>query len=342
MEVVDQLASCPAHAQRSIVTIGNFDGLHMGHRAVIADLCADAAAAGHASAVVTFEPHTMATVRPDTAPRRLTTRERKIELLDQLGVDYAVVVDFDSERASQPPSEFVQEVLVDCLHASEVTVGDDFRFGYRARGDIDLLRQLGVENDFVVSPVRIVSGPDGPYSSTQVRIHLAKGEMEAVTAALVRPYDVRGTVIRGDRRARDLGYPTANIDPAEHFLPMSEIALPPFGVYAARVRVLTDDECSAGWSDAVVSFGFRPTLRREGDDPRPLIEAHIFDETVDLYGRRIDVAFVRRLRDEAVFDGFAELRARIDKDAIEARRVLAEAPSHERAYFTRSFWPKLW
>ena len=318
------------------MTVGNFDGVHKGHVSVIDQLGEIADELGAATAVVTFEPHTLETIRPGIAPQRLTSAGRKVELLAGHELDFATVLTFDKDRAAQPAEDFVEEILVGCLHARVVMVGEDFRFGKAAAGDVELLRRLGQEFGFRVEPIRIVAGPDGPYSSTTIRAQLAQGRLGAVADALGRDYDLRAQVIRGDERGRELGFPTANVDPGD------KLATPPLGVYAGRVRRIGADAAAGtepgtahtmvmgDWMPAVINFGVRPTFRSTsgkddtGNDARPLIEAHVFDFDDDIYGDTVDVSFADFLRPEQRFDSIDALKSQIATDAQAARAVLGD------------------
>lgn len=316
MQIVDHLEATPRPPEGCVITIGNFDGVHLGHRALIRTLEREADRIGASVALVTFEPHTLEAVRPDLAPQLLTSTARKTELLAETGVDYLTIVTFDADRAHQPAEDFVKEILVDRLHAREVMVGEDFHFGHRARGDISLLERMGTDLGFGVSPVHLVAGPDGPYSSTSTRRLVASGDVEAAALALGRPHEVRGVVVHGDERGRTIGFPTANV------VPGPKVCVPAVGVYAGRVRVVGDGD-PARWHDAVVNFGVRPTFRGDpGSVATPLVEAHLFDFDGDLYDSEVDVGFVARLRDERRFDGVAELRDQIEDDARAARARL--------------------
>lgn len=315
MQIIDHLEATPRPPEGCVVTIGNFDGVHLGHRAVIASLEREAQRIGASVALVTFEPHTLEVVRPERAPQLLTSTARKTELLEETGVDYLTIVTFDAERARQPAEDFVHEILVDRLHAREVMIGADFHFGNRARGDIGLLDRMGREIGFGVRPIELVEGPDGPYSSTAIRALVTAGDVEVAAAALGRPHEVRGTVVAGDRRGRTIGFPTANVVPGPRF------CVPAMGVYAGRVRLV--GEAGADWHPAVVNFGVRPTFRSDpGSEPAPVIEAHLLDYDGDLYDREVDVGFVARLRDERRFGDLDELRTQIAVDASEARTRL--------------------
>lgn len=316
MQVVDHLEATPRPPEGCVITIGNFDGVHLGHRALIASLEREAERIGAAVALVTFDPHTLEMVRPEKAPQLLTTTARKSELLEETGVDYLTIVTFDAYRARQPAEDFVEEILVDRLHAREVMIGEDFHFGHRARGDIALLERMGKELGFGVTPVHLVEGPDGPYSSTLIRRKVAAGEVEDAAAALGRPHEIFGTVVHGDERGRTIGFPTANV------VPGSRMCVPAVGVYAGRVRLGSDPDRSR-WHDAVINFGVRPTFRAEPDsEARPVVEAHLLDFAGDLYGEDVDIGFVARLRDEQRFGGVEELRSQIAADASAARSRL--------------------
>lgn len=304
-----------------MVTIGNFDGVHVGHRAVIEGLRTAADKIGASTAIVTFEPHTLEVLRPGHAPPRLTNLERKLELFDETSLDYGMVLLFDRERAAQEAEEFVREILVDRLHTKAVMVGEDFRFGRHAKGDVGLLTRLGRDLGFEVLPVEIVSGPHGKYSSTAVREAVLDGHLDSAAHALTRPHDVRGLVVEGDRRGRTLGFPTANADVGEG------MCLPPLGVYAARVRIVHEKALGHAelgkWRDAIVNFGVRPTFREQGGDARPLIEAHLLDYAGDLYGEAIDVAFISHVRAEERFESADALKHQIGRD-VEAVRAILE------------------
>lgn len=316
MQIVDHLEATPRPPEGCVITIGNFDGVHLGHRALIRSLEREADRIGASVALVTFEPHTLEAVRPEHAPQLLTSTARKTELLAETGVDYLTIVSFDTARAHQPAEDFVKEILVGRLHAREVMIGEDFHFGHRARGDITLLEHMGAELGFGVRPIHLIEGPDGPYSSTAIRRLVASGDVEQAAAALGRPHEVRGVVVHGDQRGRTIGFPTANVVPGPKF------CVPAVGVYAGRVRVVGDGD-PARWHDAVVNFGVRPTFRADpASAPAPLVEAHLFDFDGDLYDREVDVGFVARLRDERRFGGVDELRHQIEADAAAARMRL--------------------
>lgn len=307
---------CVPPPQGSAVTIGTYDGVHLGHRAVIAEVRRRAAERGLLTAVVTFDRHPAEVVRPDRVPRQLTDPEQEIELLVSTGVDRVVVLTFDEARAKEPAEDFVREVLVGCLAARLVIVGDDFHFGHERRGNVALLTSMGAELGFEVEGMELVGidgqpaeGPDR-VSSTAIRRALEGGDLEAANAMLGRAHEVRGRVEHGDHLGRELGFPTANVAVPEL------VQLPADGIYAVWCT-LEDGSVHPG----AASLGRRPTIYE--DQPFRLLEVHLLDgEHGDLYGQRVAVRFVRWLRGEERFDSLEELVAAIERDCQVAREVL--------------------
>jgi riboflavin kinase/FMN adenylyltransferase len=298
------------------VTIGAYDGVHLGHRAVIAEVRRLAAARDLQTVVVTFDRHPAMVVRPESAPRLLCDLDQKLELLADAGVDTTYVVHFDEQRATETAEEFVDEVLVGCLNARAVVVGEDFHFGHRRGGNVALLREMGTSRGFVVDGLDLV-GPDGTpasdgtvVSSTAIRGLLADGDVAGAAALLGRPHEVRGTVEHGDARGRELGFPTANLA-----IP-TEIQLPADGIYAGWFE-RADGTVHA----TAMSLGHRPTFydRPEG---APLLECHLLDFAGDLYGEAVRVRFVERLRGEERFDGVEALVAQMAADVDRTRALL--------------------
>ena len=283
-----------------------YDGVHRGHRHVISRLGERATSLGMELTVVTFRDHPATLLAPDRVPPQLTTRAQRLELFAELGVDCVALLDFDERTRRLSPEAFVGDVLVDALGVGLVSVGEDFRFGYRQQGDVALLTELGRRHGFVVDPVRLV-GESSPFGATQIRASLAAGDIESVNHALGRPFQLRGLVVRGDGRGRSIGYPTANLRLAPHQ------ALPKRGVYAVRAGV------GAPELPAVANVGVRPTF----DGVTEVVEVHVLDVDVDLYDRELQVDFVFRIRSERKFAGVAELVAQIARDAEAAAEVLA-------------------
>ena len=297
----------------SVITIGAYDGVHRGHRAVIAQVRELAHSLDCQSVVVTFDRHPASVVRPESAPKLLTDADQKLELLAETGVDVTCVVTFDEAKAQMSPSEFARSVLSDGLNTKVIVVGEDFHFGHRRQGNVDTLRELGVELGFRVEPIRLIERPDGvnePVSSTAIRRALAGGQVEVAANLLGRPYEVRGEVVRGDQRGRTIGFPTANIA-----VPQA-MCLPADGVYAGRFI----DEDSRSWMCAV-NLGRRPTFVEHSE--HSLLEAHLLDFEGDLYGRRVRVTFEKFLRSERKFDGLESLRSQLVADVAAVRSTLA-------------------
>jgi riboflavin kinase/FMN adenylyltransferase len=313
VKVVRNLEDAGPVSDGSVVTIGAFDGVHLGHREVLRLVRDLADARGLDAALVTFDRHPAQVVRPDSAPRLLTSLDQRLELLEGTGlVDIACVLTFDEARSAETAGEFVEEVLVGNLRARLVVVGADFHFGHRRGGNVPLLERMGADLGFEVIGLGLVS-PEAvggaPYSSTRIRGLLAGGDVAAAAVLLGRPHAVRGTVERGDQRGRELGFPTANLAIAP------EICLPAEGIYAG-----TFAGADGVVHPAAISLGRRPTFYEHAEVP--LLEAHLLDFDGDLYGQAAEVAFVERLRGEERFDSVDALVAQIARDVDATRRVL--------------------
>ncbi|GIH68736.1 bifunctional riboflavin kinase/FAD synthetase [Sphaerimonospora thailandensis] len=308
------LDGVPENWGRSVVTIGVFDGVHLGHQRMVAQTVGMARDLGLPSVVVTFDPHPDEVVRPGTQPLRLTTLHRQAELLASLGVDAVCVLPFTLEFSRMSPDEFVQTALVDRLHAAGVVVGENFRFGHKASGDLDTLRTLGEKYDFVAVGVPLVS--DGvTISSTFIRERLGVGDVVGAAAALGRPHRVEGVVVRGHQRGRALGFPTANIESP----PLA--AIPAEGVYAGWMQCVQAHSPYEGqrWP-AAISIGTNPTF----DGVERTVEAYALDrDDLDLYGAHVAVDFAERLRDTLRFDSIEALIEQMHQDVARAREVTA-------------------
>lgn len=314
MHVVTDLTGCPWQGERSVITIGAYDGVHLGHRAVIEHVTERAKELGINSAVVTFDRHPASVVRPESAPRLLTSPEQKMELLGSTGVDAVVMVPFTQEQASESPESFVRRVLVGCLGTQLIVVGNDFHFGRDREGNVDLLRNLGADGafDFEVEPIDLLprlDGVDEPISSTAIRRALAGGDVSRANEMLGRPYGVQGTVVQGDQRGRLLGFPTANVE-----VPNAP-CLPADGVYAGWYT-RPDGETHP----CAINIGRRPTFYEHADSS--LLEAHLLDFEDDLYGETARVRFAGFLRSERKFDGVDALIAQLSADVEHARGLL--------------------
>jgi riboflavin kinase/FMN adenylyltransferase len=290
-----------------VVTIGNFDGLHRGQRALVDHVVRRAGESSSAAVVLTFDPHPLAVLAPEREPARLTSDRQRRELLAAAGVDLLWLLPFTAELAAWPPERFVRELLVERLAAREVAVGSAFRFGRDRAGDVDLLARLGGELGFAVTGLAEQADAAGTVSSTRIRRAVAAGDVEDAARLLGRPYAVDGTVVHGDRRGRTIGWPTANVAPAE-----GRLLLPANGVYAAKLTLLGENRTVAG----VANLGTRPT---RGGDGGVTLEVHLFDFSAEIYGEPVEVELHRRLRAERRFPDFEALREQIARDAAEAR-----------------------
>ncbi|GGF38479.1 riboflavin biosynthesis protein [Marmoricola endophyticus] len=311
MQIWRSLEEIPDGLDPTVVVVGNFDGVHLGHRAVVAQACAQAADDATRVVAVTFDPHPMAVLRPEHAPQMLTTLEQRARLLAEAGVDDVFAIPFSREVASWSPEEFVQRVLVDALHARTVVVGANFRFGAKAAGDVALLQRVGPDHGFTTRAVPLDGGPQ-VWSSTYVRACLAAGDVEGAAQALGRAYALAGTVVRGDQRGRELGYPTANVPPGVQ-------AVPADGVYAGHLRRL--DEPGALALPAAISVGTNPTF--DGTRERR-VEAYVIDRVdLELYSVEVEVDFVARVRGMTRFDSVEELVEQMALDVRRCRELLA-------------------
>ncbi|HEX4979055.1 MAG TPA: bifunctional riboflavin kinase/FAD synthetase [Acidimicrobiales bacterium] len=313
MQVITDPSACPAFGGGTVVTIGVYDGVHLGHRALISRVRHMAAELGAASAVVTFDRHPATVVRPDSAPKLLTDLPQRLELLGSTGVDATLVIHFDAARARESAEDFVSEILVGCLRARAVVVGHDFHFGHNRGGNVAMLQEMGAELGFDVLGISLVADDTPAHevvSSTRVRALLAAGDVAGAAALLGRPHEIRGLVHDGDKRGRDLGFPTANVAVPD------EIMLPADGIYA-------------GWYQrpdgvvhpAAISLGRRPTFYEASD--HSLLEAYLLDFDGDLYGEEARVRFVARLRGEVRFDSVEDLVAQMARDVSDTRDVLS-------------------
>ena len=315
VQVVRDSAACPDLPAGSVVTIGAYDGLHRGHRTVIDEVRSRAAALDAASAMVTFDRHPAAVVRPESAPRLLCDLDQKLELLEESGLDLVVVIAFDEAAAAETAEAFVERVLVDCLSAREIVVGADFHFGKGRGGNVALLEAMGTDFGFVVDGLALVDADGAPasggdrVSSTAIRAALAEGRLDDATTMLGRHHQVRGEVRHGDARGRDLGFPTANVAVPERIL------LPADGIYAGWFH-----RADGTRHPTAISLGRRPTFYADAEES--LLEAHVLDFADDLYGEAVAVDFVSRLRGEVAFDSVDALVTQIARDCDDARTAL--------------------
>lgn len=300
--------------RRRALAIGVFDGLHRGHAEVIQRLLDHARTNDLISCVVTFDPHPALVLAPERAPRLLATLDQRVAGLRAWGVDEVRVVHFDAARSRQGATDFVQEILVDELAASIVVVGEDFRFGHDREGSPSLLASLGARHDFSVDAITI-RGRDAKWSSTAVREALERGDVEAANEILGRSFALRGLVVRGDARGREIGFPTANVAVALHQ------QLPRVGIYAGATKV------GETWWPAAISVGRRPQFYEAG---AVLVEVHLPGFAGDLYDETLDVLFWQRLRDEARYDTLEALIDQIGRDVAETQEIFRVATAQDR------------
>ena len=295
----------PERFRGGIVALGNFDGFHLGHQAVVGRAVARAAHERRPAIVATFDPHPVRYFKPDVPPFRLTTLDQRERLFAGAGADATLVFAFDAGLAATMAEEFVR-LLAEDIGAAGVVTGEDFTFGARRGGNVQVLRELGAAHGMGAETVGAIQLDGAPVSSSRVREALASGDPATATRLLTRPFAIEGVVEHGDKRGRDLGYPTAN-------LTLADYQRPAYGIYAVRVR-LGDGTEHAG----VANLGVRPTF----DPPKELLETYLFDFSGDLYGQTIEVALHHYLRGEEKFDSLDALTEQMQRDEAEARRLL--------------------
>lgn len=313
MESLERRAS--GEGPRRIVAIGNFDGVHRGHQAVLESAARDAAERGIVASVLTFTPHPLV-VLGRMLPPQLSVLSRKLELIRRVAPAIEPIVQrFDIAFAAQAPAEFAEQMLARRLNAAVVVVGDNFRFGSGRSGGFDDLTRLGERLGFETRSQPLVTDAHGTVSSTRIREAIARGELDLAAGMLGRPHMISGVVVAGDRRGRTIGFPTCNLADVEE-------ALPPFGVYAVLVDREDREGNAAALAKGVANIGVRPTVKDAY--ARPTVEVNLFDVDEDLYGTRLRVHLVARLREEKRFAGLDALKAQIALDAAEARERLAD------------------
>ncbi len=307
MERLDGGVPVPERFRGGIVALGNFDGFHLGHQAVVGRAVAAARAAGRPALVATFDPHPVRYFKPDAAPFRLTTLDQRERLFATAGADAMVVFGFDAALASLSAQDFVAGRLVGHLGVAGVVTGDDFTFGHRRGGTVGVLAALGADHGFSVATVGAVSAGNVAVSSSRIRALLQSGDPAGAAALLTRPFAIEGAVQHGDKRGRTIGYPTANIA-------LGSYLRPKYGIYAVRGR-LADGRVL----DGAANIGIRPSF----DPPKELLEAYFFDFAGDLYDQTIEVQLIAYLRPEAKFDRLDALIAQMEADCARARDILS-------------------
>ncbi|MEP7149588.1 MAG: bifunctional riboflavin kinase/FAD synthetase [Acidobacteriota bacterium] len=286
----------------TVLTLGVFDGLHLGHQKIMRTVVERAAATSSQATAITFDPHPRAVLHPDSAPPLLQTLDQRLANFEVLGIEQAIVMKFDREFASSPAEEFLREIVHDRLQAKEVYLGKGFAFGKDRGGNINLLRKMSTELGFFADEVDEVRLRGNRISSSTIRELLANGRINLARRMLGRPYGVEGVIIRGNRRGHTIGFPTANLKPNNRVIPK-------FGVYASATLV------EGAWRRSITNIGVRPTFE---NDSEPSIESYLFDFDGDLYGDVLRVRFLHRIRDEQKFNGIDELKAQIEKDSRRA------------------------
>ncbi|HEX5188521.1 MAG TPA: bifunctional riboflavin kinase/FAD synthetase [Streptosporangiaceae bacterium] len=308
------LHDVPANWGRSVLTIGVFDGVHCGHRLIVARAAELAGSMGLPLVVVTFDPHPAEVIRPGSHPPLLCTPRFRAELLGALGADAVCVLPFTYEFSQLPAEEFVRTVLVDGLHAAAVVVGENFRFGHKAAGNVALLAELGEKYDFAAEGFALLTDDAGTVSSSRIRDLLGAGDVAAAARELCRPHRVEGVVVRGHQRGRALGFPTANAEPPPN------TAIPADGVYAGWLASLDTDGTELERWPAAISVGTNPTF----NGTEQTVEAYALDrDDLDLYGMHVAIQFTDRIRGQARFGSVDELIAQMHQDVAAARELLA-------------------
>lgn len=311
MQVFRTFEELAKHSHKVCLAIGVFDGVHLGHQRVIGQARDDARAIGGTSVVLSFDPHPLRVLRPDKAPLLLTSTDHKVALMGKLGADACLLLTFDKEFSLTPAEQFIEAVVRRTNQLQEICVGTRFRFGRDRAGDVALMESLAPTYGFVAKEIKSVKLGDEMISSTAIRQHVLNGQLDRAAEMLGRPFSILGTVETGDHRGRELGFPTANLDPHNE-------VLPPDGVYVVRVVI------GAERFGGVVNIGTRPTFADA--QPRRVLEVHILDLTRELYGQDLEVAFVSKLRNEQKFGSVAELKTQIAADIGTARSLLASQP----------------
>lgn len=307
MQVIRHSREYPDILKHAVVALGNFDGVHQGHQAVIAMACSLAKEKRVPSAVMTFEPHPASVLRPGAAFRIENFRAKAVRI-QELGVDVLCVEHFSPAFASLSAEAFVAEILVGRLAVSHVVIGRDFIFGHNRSGDAEILRQLAKRYNLEFTQVRPILAEERSCSSSAIRQAIAKGDMQRAAVMLGRPYSIEGRVVHGEKRGRMIDIPTANLTLRP------ELLHPAYGVYAARALL------EGQWHDAVVNIGVRPTF----DPAQPILEAHLLEHNADIYGKRIRVALLEYLRPEQRFSGVEALKQQVSIDITKAKKVLRE------------------
>jgi riboflavin kinase/FMN adenylyltransferase len=310
MQVIRGLYNLKDHHRNTVLTIGNFDGVHRGHQTVLAAVVKQARAQGLSATVMIFEPQPLEFFAPSKAPARLTRLSEKLQALKDNGIDQVLLIRFNAAFAALTAEEFIHKILVDGLAVKHLYVGDDFCFGKNRGGNFDTLVQSGLVHGFEVENLHTIADEEGRFSSTRIRQHLSEGDFAGAEVCLGRAYRMCGRVAHGHKQGRSIGYPTINIELKRNKSPL-------MGVYAVRVYGLTEDGSAL---NGAASIGNRPVVE---DDDHYLLEVYIFDFEREIYGEHVQVEFVSFIRPEMDFESFQALKSRIDEDARKVLEVLS-------------------
>jgi riboflavin kinase / FMN adenylyltransferase len=307
MKVFKRLEDFPGNFPKPVATIGNFDGVHLGHRRLIRDLVERAAKIGGTPTVITFHPHPLQVLAPDNAPRQMQTLEQKLATIELYGIRLVIVIPFDRDFAQIRARDFAVNILWGLLHLHEVYVGPNFAFGHRREGSFNLLKEIGEEKGFLVGKIHQVQFRGSRVSSTAVRQALVSGQVALARRLLGRPFSLEGPVVHGERIGEEIQFPTANVQAVNELTPRK-------GVYITRIAL--DDKRYP----AVTNIGTRPTVTGTDEEAETTIETHILDFRENLYGRKLTVEFLARLRDEHRFPNLEALAGQIRRDVAQTRR----------------------
>ena len=314
IQIINDQSSIPGNAQGTAATIGVYDGVHLGHCQLLSQLRQKSKEQGLSTAVITFDQHPTRVTSPENAPKLLTSFSQKMELFESQGIDYAYIIKFDKRRSMTPAAEFFHSVFVEGVKAKAIIVGEDFQFGHNRKGDVAFLKQEGAKEDIEVQGLHLFrhsSSPDIVVSSTAIRMKLADGDMQMATEMLGRRFELEGTVVEGDKRGRQIGFPTANLSIPE------EMLLPRDGVYACWYYRPDGSRYMAA-----VNIGLRPTFQT--NDSKSILEAHLIGFDGDLYGESGQIEFVDYLREERQFDGVDAIAAQLKSDVEASQSILGD------------------
>lgn len=309
MHILHETKDCPEHARHSVLALGNFDGVHRGHQAILQYTIDTAKKNGSPSAVMTFCPHPLTVLRPDIPALNIMSFNQKAQTLERLGIDVLFALPFTLDFSRITAEDFIRMILVEQLQVRHLVIGHDFIFGHQRGGNADLLRAMAEECGYRLTQLSTIAEGEEVFSSTRIRQYLTEGNIEQATRLLGHPYIIEGMVEQGKQRGRELGFPTANIH-------LSNYLHPKFGIYAAEVCIEGEEQ----WHKAAINIGINPSF----DDVKPLLEVHILDVSQDLYSKKLQVKPLHYLRPEQVFDDMDALKAQMQKDCDQVQEYFAK------------------